>query len=137
MATATANGALTERLQEFCTTLAATPEFDAIRLRVDQFMINDAAKRQYQDVSERGEHLQHKQSQGVTLDPAEVAEFEQRRDALLANPVARGFVDAQEEIHGIQEQVMTWVNKTLELGRVPDAEEVGGGGCGHGCGCHH
>lgn len=137
MATATANGALTERLQAFCTALTATPEFDAIRLRVDQFMINDAAKRQYQDVSERGGHLEHKQSQGVTLDPAEIAEFEKQRDALLANPVARGFVEAQEEIQGIQEQVMTWVNKTLELGRVPEAEEVGGGGCGHGCGCHH
>lgn len=139
MATATADGTLTGHLHEFCSILAATPEFEGIRLRVDQFMINDAAKRQYQDVSERGEHLQHKQQQGVPLDPAEVAEFERRRDELLANPVARGFLDAQEEIHGIQEQVMAWVNKTFELGRVPAADEVGGGGggCGHGCGCHH
>jgi hypothetical protein len=39
-------------------------------------------------------------------------------------------------LHEVQESVTKLVNKTLELGRMPTEEDLGGG-CGHGCGCHH
>jgi cell fate (sporulation/competence/biofilm development) regulator YlbF (YheA/YmcA/DUF963 family) len=134
----TATSALPDSIRRFCTELAAAPEFESIRRRVDQFMINDAAKLQYQRVTEHGEHLHHKQQQGIALGDAEIADFERQRDLLLGNPVARGFLDAQEEIQGIQQQVTAWLNKTFELGRVPEADELdSGGGCGHGCGCKH
>jgi len=35
------------------------------------------------------------------------------------NPVARGFLDAQESLHKIQDSIQQYVSKTLELGRVP------------------
>jgi hypothetical protein len=54
---------------------------------------------------------------------------------LLNNPVARGFLDAQEAMHGIRETINSFVSKSLELGRLPEAGEMEGG-CGHGCGCH-
>ena len=60
-----------------------------------------------------------------------------QREALLGNPVARGFLDAQEELNSIQESIQSHVAKTLELGRLPQPEDFEGGSCGHGCGCHH
>ena len=56
----------------------------------------------------------------------------------MNNPVARGFLDAQDELHHVQQSIQQYVTKTLELGRMPTEEEMNGGGsCGHGCGCSH
>jgi hypothetical protein len=71
------------------------------------------------------------------LDGREIAAFDSERDAFLNNPVAKGFIDAQEEMQDLQQEVQQFVNKTFELGRVPSEEDLQGGSCGHGCGCHH
>jgi cell fate (sporulation/competence/biofilm development) regulator YlbF (YheA/YmcA/DUF963 family) len=84
----------------------------------------------------KGQALQEKQHGGQALEPAEIAAFEKDRDALLKNPVAAGFLDAQEEMHELQNSVQKTVAKTIELGRIPVAEELAGGSCGSGCGCH-
>jgi hypothetical protein len=41
-------------------------------------------------------------------------------------------------MHELQSSVKTTVAKTIELGRIPTAEDLaeGGGSCGSGCGCH-
>jgi len=85
----------------------------------------------------KGQALQEKQSQSQPLEGAEIADFEKHRDALLKNTVARGFLDAQEELHEIQHSIQKHIAKTLELGRLPSADDLDGGSCGHGCGCHH
>jgi len=85
----------------------------------------------------KGQALQEKQHHGQTLEPTEIAAFEKDRDALLKNPVAAGFLDAQEEMHELQSSVKKIVAKTIELGRIPLAEDLAeGGSCGSGCGCH-
>jgi hypothetical protein len=56
---------------------------------------------------------------------------------LLKNPVATGFLDAQEELHAMQSFIQKHVAKTLELGRLPAAADLEEGSCGSGCGCHH
>lgn len=127
---------LQNKLEDLCRAIIQMPEFEAHRLRVDQFMVNDEARAQYVRVSEQGEHLHHKQMQGVQLSDDEVAEFERQRETLLKNPVARGFLDAQEALQEIQSSINKFVGKTLELGRVPEGADLDGG-CGHGCGCHH
>jgi len=124
------------KLEELCRAILAEPAFEGARLRVEQFLINDAARTQYARVSEAGESLHHKQSQGVQLSDAEVSEFEKDRDSLLQNPVARGFLEAQEELQEYQRTINRFVGKTLELGKLPADEDLEGG-CGHGCGCHH
>ena len=101
------------------------------------FPVIGVAKAQYTRVSERGEYLQHKQAQGMTLSDDEIEDFEKDRQNLLNNPVARGFLDAQQEMHRLQESVGAYVQKTFELGRVPTADDFDQGSCGHGCGCHH
>lgn len=125
------------KLEDLCRAILQEPGCEGARLQVEKFLIDDGARAHYVRVSEQGEHLHHKQMQGVELPDEEVAAFEKERDSLLANPVAKGFLDAQEELQEIQKAVNQFVGKALELGRIPTSEDLGGGGgCGHGCGCH-
>lgn len=128
--------ALTQKIEELCQTILNQPEVKSIRQRIDAFNADAAAQEQYETLAERGEYLQHKQQQGAQLTDAEIAEFEKTREAFFANPVAKGFVDAQQQMHKMQDSVSKYVSKTLELGRVPAAEDMESGSCGHGCGCH-
>jgi cell fate (sporulation/competence/biofilm development) regulator YlbF (YheA/YmcA/DUF963 family) len=126
-----------QKTRDLCQTLVDQPEFRLIRQRIETFLNDDHAKSQYQQVMEKGDALQHKQHSGTAMDNTEIAEFEQNREALLSNPVARGFLDAQQEMHKIQESVMQFVGKTFELGRVPTPDDFSAGNCGPTCGCGH
>jgi hypothetical protein len=72
---------------------------------------------------------------GMPLSNDEILEFEKHRDALVNNPVAKGFLDAQQQMQTVQESVGQYVAKTFELGRLPSEEDFSS--CGSGCGCHH
>lgn len=128
--------ALISKTKELCQTILDQPEFQALRLRIDTFLANEEAKMHYQTVMEKGELLQHKQQSGVALSQDEIADFEKHRDVLVNHPVASAFLDAQQEMHKMQESVSQYVAKTFELGRVPTADDFSSGSCGEGCGCH-
>jgi len=85
---------------------------------------------------EKGEALQQKQQMGMPLSNDEIDEFQKYRETLVNNPIAKAFLDAQQEMHKVQESVGQYVAKTLELGRMPTSDDLSGGSCGHGCGCH-
>jgi cell fate (sporulation/competence/biofilm development) regulator YlbF (YheA/YmcA/DUF963 family) len=125
-----------QKTRELCETIVQQPEFQQIRSRIDAFMANEQAKEQYQLVVEKGESLQQKQQMGMPLSNDEIAEFEKHRETLVNNPVAKGFLDAQNQMHKMQESVGQYVAKTFELGRIPAAEDFDSGSCGTGCGCH-
>ena len=137
MQTTTEETIIVQKTKELCQTILDQPEFQTMRQHIESFMENDEAKLQYQLLTERGEHLRHKQQQGLTLADEEIAEFEEQREQFMNNPVARGFLGAQQEIHKVQESVGQYVSKTFELGRVPSSDDFESGSCGHGCGCHH
>lgn len=119
---------------ELCDTIVRQPTFQAIRQRVDSFMGNEEAQNQYQQVVEKGQSLQQKQQTGMPLSDAEIQDFEKSREQLISNPVAREFLDAQQEMRAMQESVSRYVHKTFEIGRVPAPEDFES--CGHGCSCH-
>jgi cell fate (sporulation/competence/biofilm development) regulator YlbF (YheA/YmcA/DUF963 family) len=100
-------------------------------------MGDEKTRAHYDALMAKGQALQQKQQGSMPLSGEEISDFEQHRESLLNNPVARGFLDAQEELHQVQESIQQLVSKTLELGRIPTEEDLGGGSCGHGCGCHH
>ena len=125
------------KTRELCETILSEPGVASIRQRVDKFMADDKARGQYESVMTKGQALHEKQHKSLPLSGEEISDFEREREALLANPVSRGFLDAQEELHQLQESIQQYVAKTLELGRVPTADDLEGGSCGHGCGCHH
>lgn len=138
MSTVASESVVTQKTRELCEAILSDPAYTMQKRRIETFLADDRAKEQYQSLAEKGEHLNHKQQQGVRLAQEEIQDYERERDALVANPIAAGFIEAQREMHKVQEQINQWVSKTLELGRVPSDEEMNdGGGCGHGCGCHH
>ena len=80
----------------------------------------------------------------MELSESEISEFEQAREQLLQNSTVTDFMAAQKELQEIQNTIGKMVGMTLELGRVPTAEDIeaasSGGGCcggggGGGCGC--
>lgn len=130
---------------ELCQAILEEIQTGGIRQRIDTFLADTGARGAYESLMSKGQALQDKQHSGQPLNPDEIAAFEKDRDALLKNPVATGFLDAQEEMHELQTVVKKMVGKTIELGRIPSAEELSEGGCcgsghgggGHGgCGCH-
>jgi cell fate (sporulation/competence/biofilm development) regulator YlbF (YheA/YmcA/DUF963 family) len=130
--------AILQKTRELCETILEQPQVVSLRRRVEAFMADPAAQRQYETLSELGRQLHDKQHQGQALTSTEIAAFDKQRDVFFSNPVARGFMEAQEEMHKIEQQVGQLVSKTFELGRVPSEEDLGeGGSCGSGCGCHH
>ena len=128
---------VTQKTRELCQAIVDLPNLRTARRQIDAFLSNEQARAQYETLVAKGQALQEKQQNSVPLDGTEIAEFEKQREALPANPVARGFLDAQEELHDLQHSIQKYVSKTLETGRVPTAEDLGDGSCGHGCGCHH
>ncbi|HMC27837.1 MAG TPA: YlbF family regulator [Verrucomicrobiae bacterium] len=135
MTTQTADSIIVQKTRELCQTIVEQPEFQSIRQRIDTFMADDVAKVQYQTVVEKGDMLQHKQQMGLPMSAEEISDFEKNRDALINNPVARDFLDAQQAMQKVQESVGQYVAKTFELGRPPSEEDFHG--CGSGCGCSH
>ena len=78
-----------------------------------------------------------KQSAGLELTAGEVDDYNKVRDEVFENPVAKAFVDAQEEMHSVQATVNGWLSMTFELGRMPTDEDFDShSSCGTGCGCH-
>jgi cell fate (sporulation/competence/biofilm development) regulator YlbF (YheA/YmcA/DUF963 family) len=135
MQSTTVDNVVLQKTKELCQAILDQPEYQRIRQGVDAFLANEEVRNQYQSLSETGEYLQHKQQTGGQLSDTEVADFEKSRERFLNNPIARGFLDAQQEMHRVQESVTHYVTKTFELGRVP--EEGDFESCGHGCSCHH
>jgi cell fate (sporulation/competence/biofilm development) regulator YlbF (YheA/YmcA/DUF963 family) len=125
------------KTNELCELILQEIQAGGIRQRIDTFLADTSARGAYESLMSKGQALQEKQHHGQPLDPVEIAAFEKDRDALLHNPVASGFLDAQEEMHSLQETVQKRVAKTIELGRIPTADDLNAGGsCGSGCGCH-
>lgn len=137
------DSAVLSKTRELCAEIAADPSFLKLQSNVERFLSDDAARLQYQTVHERGEELHQKQRAGIELGNAEIRDFETAREALFDNEVAREFINAQRELETLQQEIGKYIGMTLELGRVPNAEDLeaaSGGGCcgghdGGGCGC--
>ncbi|MBE7501195.1 MAG: YlbF family regulator [Verrucomicrobia bacterium] len=129
------SGPVLTKTVELCDTIVRDPAFQSLKANIETFLADETAKELYRTVAEKGEYLHHKQHQGVQLGDDEIAEYEQHREALLGNPVARAFLDAQEGIRSVQDTVTRYVTKTIEIGRVPTEADFAT--CGSGCSCHH
>jgi cell fate (sporulation/competence/biofilm development) regulator YlbF (YheA/YmcA/DUF963 family) len=135
--------ALNLKIRDLCEAILADPGYQSLMARVDAFLDNESAKEQYRAATELGHELQQKQRAGMELQDAEVMLFEKQRDALFDNSIIREFISAQRELGDMQSSLTAWVEKTIELGRLPEPEDLAdsGGGCcgggGGGCGCSH
>jgi cell fate (sporulation/competence/biofilm development) regulator YlbF (YheA/YmcA/DUF963 family) len=137
MSIATVDNVVLEKTKELCQTILDHPTTASIVQRMEAFMADENARAQYATVMAKGQELQDKQNRSLTLEPAEIADFERERETLLNNPAARDFFDAQEEMQSLRQSITQYVTRTLELGRVPTEEDFEAKGCGHGCSCGH
>ena len=132
------NSPVMGKTKELCSAIADDPEYRSLMEKVERFMEDDAAKLQFQSVQERSQELGQKQQSGLELSVGEVEDFENAREALMENSVAREFMDAQQILQSVQTAIGKYVGMTLELGRVPAEEDLAdqGGCCSEGgCGC--
>ena len=132
------NSAVIEKTKELCAQIASDPSFLKLQANVERFLSDDAARLQYQSVHERGEELHNKQHAGVELGSSEIRDFESARDSLFENKIASEFLSSQRELETLQKEISKYIVATIELGRVPTAEDLADkGGCcgGGGCGC--
>src|SRR6266403_2631149 len=113
MQTITEDATIVEKTKELCLTILEQPKMQSIRQRIDAFMGDDQARGQYDALVSKGQTLQQKQEMSTPLSGEEISDFEQHRDSLMKNPVARGFLDAQEELQQLQQSVHKYVTKTL------------------------
>jgi cell fate (sporulation/competence/biofilm development) regulator YlbF (YheA/YmcA/DUF963 family) len=138
MQTITEESVITQKTKELCEAILAQPEIRSAFQRIESFVADDKSRAQYDSVMAKGQALHEKQHHSQQLTQEEISTFEKERDALLANPVARGFLEAQDQLQDIHKSVSKYVSKALELGSLPtDADLEEHGGCGSGCGCGH
>jgi len=135
MLLATDQSAVLKKTRELCETLLTDPEYVSVKNRIDTFLANDSARAQVDALMMKGQALQQKQQLGVQITAEEIADLETHQKAVMGNPVAKGFLDAQQEMFKLQDSVSQYVIKTFELGRVPGPEDMESS-CGSGCGCH-
>ena len=127
--------AFQQKTAELCEALLARPGFAELRRRVDAFMSDESAKFQYQMLSERSSMMQMKQNSGMPITPEEAGQFEALREGVMKSTVAMEFMDAQQEIGRLQDEILSHVQKTIELGRVPTKQDFDSC-CSSSCGCH-
>src|SRR5213593_2256410 len=115
----TQDSAIFQKTKELVQAILDQPDMRSARERIQTFIGDEKARSQYDGLMAKGQALQQKQQRSMPLSGEEISAFEQERDALLNNPVARGFLDAQEELHHVHQSITQYVSKTLELGRIP------------------
>ncbi|MDX6766496.1 MAG: YlbF family regulator [Candidatus Methylacidiphilales bacterium] len=130
--------AIRDKTRELCELIVNQPAFLELRKDVERFLVDEGAQTQYRHVTEKGRLLQSRQHAGQEISDEDFADFERQRTLLVQNPVALAFLEAQQSMNGIQDEVNKLISKTFELGRLPTEEELAcdnQGGCGSGCGC--
>ena len=124
-----------QKALELCQAVVEQPDFQSLKEKLDAFMGDELVKFQFQQVNGLNDLLQAKQRDGLLLKDEEIAQFDALREELMKNPVAQGFIEARQELEKLHDALGRFVNKTFELGRSPQYEDVFDGSCSD-CGCH-
>ena len=132
------------RAKELCQAIIDQPGYQEMKKTILDFLGDDTARGQYQQLCDLQEMLHHRSHNGEEVTEAEMAQFEQLEQQFMANPLAQGFIKAQQSMQKTEQTISQYVRKTFELGRVPEDSDFessgggccgGGGGSGGGCGC--
>jgi cell fate (sporulation/competence/biofilm development) regulator YlbF (YheA/YmcA/DUF963 family) len=130
------NSAILDKTRELCTLILQSGEYQENVSKIETFFKNEDAQASYKEFAALGETLHQKQQAGLLSDE-DVAGYDEKLKALKADPVTGEFMEAEQTLNGIVAQISKTVGKTLELGRLPEPEDMEEGGCcgGGGCGC--
>jgi len=136
MTTLSPNSTVLEKTRELCDLLLQSHEYRENAAKIETFFEDEKAQADYRSFAELGELLHRKQHEGQLTD-ADIAGYDAELQALKDNPVTADFMAAEETLNGIVRQISKLVGKTLELGRLPEPEDLEKSGCCNsgGCGC--
>jgi cell fate (sporulation/competence/biofilm development) regulator YlbF (YheA/YmcA/DUF963 family) len=125
------------KTEELCKLILDQPAFPELRGMINDFFADEEAKYLYNDVVQKQRALQQKQQQGFELTREDMNVFDEAREKIYLNPVSRDFLYASQELDKVQNLVINYVLKTIELERIPTEEDLveEGCGCGGSCGC--
>jgi cell fate (sporulation/competence/biofilm development) regulator YlbF (YheA/YmcA/DUF963 family) len=123
------------KVEELCQLIIDQPVFPELRAMINDFFVNEEAKFLYNDVMEKQRALQQKQQQGFELSREDINVFDEAREKIYLHPVSRDFLYASQELDKVQDLVIKYVLKTIELERIPTEEDLQEEGCGCGGSC--
>lgn len=131
---------IVSKTKELCQAILDQAAYQELRRAIDAFLQDPAAVARYQELCDRQDFLRTKQESEIEPSNEEWESFEKLETAFLQDPVSQRFIDAQRQLHTIEQTIGKYVRRTFELGRVPTEDDFegccGGGGSGGGCGCH-
>ncbi len=136
METLSPNSAILEKTRELCSLILQSSEYQDNVTKIDAFFKDENAQASYREFAQLGEELHKKQHDGA-LEQSDIEGYESKLAALKADPITGAFMGAEENLNSIVQQVSKTVGKTLELGRLPEPEDLEESGCcsSGGCGC--
>lgn len=129
---------VTDKALELCHAIADAPEFADAHEKIHAFLSDPKAKAVYGKWQEKGHRLHQMGHEGKKPSDADLDEFASLKRAVESNSVAAAFSQAESYLDDTFRTVTKLVQKTLQLGRVPTAEDLAESGCCNegGCGCH-
>ena len=131
------NSAILEKTRELCTLILGSQEYKSNLEKIEAFFNDPAAQESYREFSQMGQDLHAKQHAGE-LNKEDIDAYDKLEVGLRENPVTGGFMSAEQSLNDIARQISQLVGKSLELGRLPEPEDMKSDGCcGGGCGCSH
>lgn len=125
------------KTEALCQVILDQPAFEELKKMIHNFYADQEAQSIYNNVIELQEFLEQKQRHGIEITREEIEELDEAREAVYTHPVSRDFLYANREFDKVKDWVTQSVIKTIELGRIPDEEDLFGGrcACGSSCGC--
>lgn len=131
------NSAILDKTRELCSLILQSGEYQENVAKIDTFFKDKEAQASYRNFNKLGEALHQKQHAGELTDK-DIEGYDAELAALKENAVTANFMAAEETLNGIVQQVSRMVGKALELGRLPEPEDLESGGCCNsgGCGCN-
>lgn len=129
-----ANSAILERTRDLCSAILDWPDYKEQVAHIESFLADEDAKTEYRAFAQLGEEMHRKQHAGE-LNDSDIENYETQKKALESKPLIGAFLAAQDALNEIHRTVSTRVAKTLELGRLPEPEDLESGGCCGGGSC--
>jgi len=125
-----------DKALELCQFVLDQPEFRDSWNRIEAFLADSTAQGLYRDWQEASRQISLREREGLPLTDQDLIAVESRKEAVLGNSVALGFAESEDALNEIFGTVTRLLQKTLQLGRVPTADDLSEGSCcGGGCGC--
>lgn len=110
--------------ESLCNLLAKENAVISSKAKIGLFFQNPDATKLFEEVNAYGEELRNKHMAGMQPTEEEIAKFDQLRENVIKNDVARGFLEARQTIDEILNTINQYLGMSIDLGRAPTPEEI-------------